>query len=108
MDHAINLIIFVIFTLAGLVMSIIGYIDSFLAALLTSAHVPPNAQIILLAVVAVGLVVLAIRLLGRVFAALVVVLLLLILVRQTFPKLEVPQAHLPPALHLPAGQGTSI
>jgi uncharacterized membrane protein YccC len=97
LDHAISLIIFAILTLAGLVMDFIGYVD-----------VPPNAQIILLAVVAVALVVLAIRMLGRIFAALVVVLLVLILVRQTFPKMEVPQAHLPSALHLPAGPGTNI
>jgi F0F1-type ATP synthase membrane subunit a len=108
LDHAISLIIFAILTLAGLVMDFIGYVDGFLAAVLNSAHVPPNAQIILLAVVAVALVVLAIRMLGRIFAALVVVLLVLILVRQTFPKMEVPQAHLPSALHLPAGPGTNI
>lgn len=108
MNHAIDLIVLVIMTLASLVMAFIGFIDSFLAALMTSSGIPPNVQTILLAVAAVVLVVLAIRALGGVFAALIIVLLVLLLVHKVFPGLEVPQGHTPTWLHLPEQRHTSL
>ncbi len=108
MDHAINLVTFVITTLAGLVMDFIIFVDGFLASVLTEAHVPPNAQIILLVLASVAVVVLAIRLLGRVFAALIVVLLVLLLVHHMLPQMHVPQAHLPPGMNLPKIGNTTI
>ena len=102
MDHAINLIIFVIMTLASLVMTVIGFIDSILAAAMSSAGIPPNVQIILLAVAAIILVVFALRALGRLFAALIIVLLVLMLVHRVFPGLEVPHGHIPAWLNPPA------
>ncbi len=108
MTHAINLIAFVIMTLASLVMAFVGFVDSFLAALMTSAGIPPNVQIVLLVIIAAFLVVLAIRALGRVFAVLIIVLLVLLLVHQVFPGLEVPQDHVPTWLHLPENPRFSI
>ena len=107
MNHAIDLVIFVILTLAGLVMDVIAFIDTLLAGLMTSAHIPPNAQLILLVVVALLLVVAAIRALGGVFAGLIVILLVLLLVHQAFPNLQVPQAHLPDHLHVPGQTNTT-
>lgn len=95
MDHAINLIIFAILTLAGLVMEGIGFVDGLLARVMTALHVPANAQIILLVVAAVWLAVLAIRALGGVFAALIIVLLVLLLLHQALPGMKPPQAHFP-------------
>jgi hypothetical protein len=107
-NHAIDLIIFAILTLAGVVMDFISFVDSFLASLMTDAHVPANAQVVLLVVVAVMLVVMALRALGRVFGALIIVLLLLLLVHQSFPNLQVPQAHLPGGLNVPGQVKTDI
>jgi len=102
-NHAIDLVIFAILTLAGLVMGVVSYIDGLLGAALSAAHVPPNAQLVLLAVVAICLVVLALRLFGRIFAALIIVLVLLLLVRDVFPHVQMPNGHLPPGFALPAG-----
>jgi len=95
MDHAINLVIFAILTLAGLVMECIGFLDSLLARVMTALHVPVNAQIILLVVAALWLAVVAIRALGGVFAALIIVLLVLLLLHQALPGMKPPAAHYP-------------
>ena len=108
MTQAINLVVFAIMTLAGLVMAFIGFIDGVLAALMTSAGIPPNVQSILLVVAAVGVVIIAIRALGGFFAALIIVLLLLLLVHRVFPGMEVPQGHAPAWLHVPGQLHTSI
>jgi hypothetical protein len=102
LDHAIGLVIFAILTLAGLVMEVIGFIDSFLASVMTALHVPPNAQIILLVVAAVFLAIAALRALGGVFGALLIVLLVLLLLHMALPGMQVPAAHLPDAA---PGQG---
>jgi hypothetical protein len=108
MTHAINLIIFAILTLAALVMDFIGIVDGFLASLMNSAGIPPNAQIILLVVAAVFLVILALRALGGIFGALIIVLLVLLLMHRSFPKMEIPQAHLPAGLNIPGQMHPSI
>lgn len=108
MTHAINLIIFMLFTLASLVMAVIGFVDSTLAAAMTAAHVPANAQTILLFIAAACLVVLAIRALGRILATLVIVLLVLLLLHKSYPGMEVPQGHVPAWLTIPAGPHTSV
>jgi hypothetical protein len=106
--HAIDLVIFAILTLAGLVMSFIGLVDGYLAALMNSVGIPPNAQIILLIVAAVVLTVAALRALGGIFGALIIVLLVLLLMHQSFPKMEIPQAHLPAGLNIPGQMHPSI
>lgn len=108
MTHAINLIIFMLFTLAGLVMAVVGFVDGILASAMNAAHVPANAQSILLFVAAACLVVLAIRALGRILAALVIVLMLLLLLHKSYPGMEVPQGHVPAWLNVPAAPHTSV
>lgn len=95
MDQAINLVIFALLTLAGLVMDAIAFIDRLLAHVMTALHVPTNAQIILLVVAALYLAVMAIRALGGVFAALIIALLILLLLHQAVPGMKIPPAHLP-------------
>ena len=99
MTHAIDVIIFIILTLANLVMAFIAFVDSLLSALMTSAGIPPNAQAILLVAVAILLVILAVRALGGLFGTLIVVLLVLLMLHALFPKLTVPQGHTPDWLH---------
>jgi hypothetical protein len=106
--HAIDLVIFAILTLAGLVMEFIGLADGFLANLMNSAGIPPNAQIILLIVAAALLMIAALRALGGIFGALFIVLLVLLLIHHSFPKMEIPQAHLPAGLNMPGQIRTSI
>ncbi len=103
MDHAINLVIFALLFLAGLVMEVIGFIDSLLARVMTALHVPANAQIILLVVAALYLAVMAIRALGSVFATLIIILLVLLLLHRALPGMQVPPIHLP---GIAAGQTT--
>jgi hypothetical protein len=108
-DHAISLIIFAILTLAGLVLKFIGFVDRLLAGLMTAAHVPPNAQLVLLVAVAVILGVMALRALGGIFATLIIVLLVLLLAHQSFPQFQLPQAHLPGVLeHIPGQFNTTL
>ena len=102
MTHAINLIIMIIMTLADLVMAFIGFIDGMLAALMSSAGIPPNVQLILLVVAALILVVYAVRALGGIFAGLIVVLLILLVLSKAFPGMHVPQGHVPSRLTPPA------
>jgi hypothetical protein len=103
MNHAIDLLVAAILTLAGLVMEAVGFVDSFLATLMTRAGVPPNAQIILLVVAAIWLMVMAFRLLGRVFAALIIVLLILLVVHRLFPQadhVEQPNSSTAGSIHI--------
>ncbi len=96
MQHAINFVVSVILTLAQLVLEAIGIADAFLAALMTSVGLPPNLQIVVLIVVAVMLIVFAIRALGGVFAFLIIVLLLLLIVHRLVPGMQVPHSALSP------------
>ena len=107
MTQAINLVIYIITTLAGLVMTVIGFIDALLAGLMTSLGIPPNIQIILLAAAAIVLVVAAVRALGGVFATLIAVLLLLLLVHLAVPGIGTPQGHAPTWLHTPTQPHTT-
>jgi hypothetical protein len=107
MNHAIDLIMFVILGLVGLILHVIGIIDGFLASLMTAAHVPANAQIILLVVIAVWLAVLAFRAFGGVFRVLIIILLLLLLFRVLLPGVQAPQWHVLTGPDAPAqGQGS--
>jgi hypothetical protein len=101
MNHAIDLVVSAILTLAGLVMELIGIIDGFLASLMSSAGLPPLLQVLILIGAALWLVVMAIRALGRVFAVLIVILLLLLVVHRIMPGMAVHPFNLAPGLHLP-------
>lgn len=103
MTHAINLVVSAILTLAGLVMELIGVIDGFLVTLMTSVGLPPLLQVLILIGVALWLVVAALRLLGPVFALLILVLFLLLLVHWVMPGSAVHRNYPMPALHIPGG-----
>jgi hypothetical protein len=102
MTHAINLLISLIYTLAGLVMAVIGMIDGFLGGLMTSAAIPPAVQTIILVAVALVLVIFALRALGGVFGVLIVLLLVLLVVHRLVPGFEVHGFEVPNST-LPAG-----
>jgi hypothetical protein len=95
LTHAINFVLSIIFTLAELVLEAIGIADAFLAALMTSAGLPPNLQIAVLIVVALMLVVFAIRALGGVFSVLLIILLVLLIAHRMFPGMAIPHSMLP-------------
>ncbi len=93
--------------LVGLILHVIGIIDDFLARLMTSGHVPPNAQIILLVVVAIWLAVMAFRAFGGVFRVLIIILLLLLLFRALLPGMQAPEFHFLDGPNAPGqGQGS--
>jgi len=87
MNHAIAVITSIIYALADLVMQFIAFIDGFLIRLMNDIHIPPQIQTILLFVVALALVIFAIRVLGGIFATLIVILLLLLLLHRVDPTL---------------------
>ena len=93
--QAINLVVSAILVLAGLVLELVGFVDRFLAALMTKAGINGQAQTLILAVVAIVLIVGVVRRLGGVFGFLLLVLLVLLLLRWAMPGLSVP-ARLPP------------
>ncbi len=100
MTHAIDLLVLTIFALAGLVLGVIGFIDGILSAMMQAVGIPGNAQTVLLTVAAIALIIFAVRAFGRVFATLIIVLLVLILVHKIFPGMQVPQNQTSPWLHL--------
>jgi hypothetical protein len=89
--HAIDTVTSIILALFGLVMEAVGVIDGALAALMTAAGLPPNLQVIVLLLVAVLLIIFAIRLLGSVFGVLLILLLVMLIVH----RLQVPHAVFP-------------
>jgi vacuolar-type H+-ATPase subunit I/STV1 len=104
MSHAINLVVSAILTLAGLVMEVIGVIDGFLVMLMTSAGLPPLVQILILVGVALWLVVAAFNVLGRVFALLILILVLLLVVHWLMHGGVGHQLHPMPDLHIPGAR----
>jgi hypothetical protein len=95
LDHAIALVTTALLFIGTLVLEFIGWVDGFLATLMTRAGINPNAQIALLIGVSIILAVAAIRRLGRLLTALVIVLLVLLLLHKAMPGMELPGA--PPA-----------
>jgi hypothetical protein len=85
-----------IFTLLGIILQAVGFIDGVLAEFMTALRVPGNAQVILLVVAAVWLGVMAIRALGPVFKLLIIVLLLLLVAHRLAPGVDAKQ-FAPPA-----------
>ncbi len=97
MAHAINTITSIIMMLFGLIMEAIGAVDGALAALMTSAGLPPNVQVIILLVVAILLMIFAIRVLGGVFGVLLIILLLLLVVHRLAPGMQLQHAEISPS-----------
>jgi hypothetical protein len=93
LNHAIETITAIIMMLFGLVMEVIGVVDTALAGLMTSVGLPANLQVIVLLVAAVLLIIFAIRVLGGVFGVLLVILLLLLIVHRLVPGMLVPHSN---------------
>jgi hypothetical protein len=75
---------------------------------MTRMGIDPNAQIALLIGVSVILVVLVIRKLGVLFAALIIILLVLVLAHRVMPGMTVPQFNLPGQPAAPADGTTHV
>jgi hypothetical protein len=101
MDHIISLITFLLLTLLGLVLQVIGFIDGLLSAALTSIGVPLHAQEPLLIIAAILLAVAALQLLGRFVAGLLLVLFVLLLLAPHAPKSWIHTHDQAPTLTLP-------
>ena len=95
MDHAINLVIAIILALCGLVMEAIVLVDSFLASVMTSLGINPQAQTAILIGVVLLLVIAAVRALGSVVSVLIIVLLFLLLAHRVMPGMHVPPVSFP-------------
>jgi len=107
LDHAIELVISAILFLCSFVLEAVGVVDGVLGSIMTRIGVPPGAQIALLLGISVILVVFAIRKLGMLFAALIIVLLVLLLMHKALPGITVSPPNIqivPPAA--PAAPGT--
>ena len=85
MNHAIDLVVSALLTLAGLVMALVSAIDSVLGAAMSAVGLPPLLQFLVLIGVAIWVLVVALRLLGRVFALLLLILFVLLLVHWIMP-----------------------
>jgi len=90
MTHLIGFLLFILLSLAGLVMAVIAVTDSLLASAMSAFGLPPGFQMIVLIVIAVGLILLAIRALGPILATLVALLLILLVLHQAFPAIHPP------------------
>ena len=101
MTHAIDLVVSTILTLAGLVMAVAGAIDGFLVTVMSAAGLPPLLQLLIIIIAGIWVLVLALRLLGGVFALLFLILFVLLLVHWLMPGTA---GHWPqPAPQLPPG-----
>ena len=100
MDHIISLLTFLLLTLLGLVLDVIGFIDGLLSTLLSTLGVPLNAQGPLLIIAAIMLAIAAWRLLGGLIGALLIVLFLLLLLHPHMPH-DWMHNTTPPTLNLP-------
>jgi hypothetical protein len=95
MDHAIDIVVSAIVFLGGLVFEFIGFIDAFLASLMAAAGIPPSIQLIILIIAAIIIMAYAIRALGGLFIALLLVLLVLLVLHKAFPGAHMPNFNLP-------------
>lgn len=86
MDHIIGLIILILLALLGIVLQVIGFLDGLLSVALSSIGIPQHAQEPLLIVAAVLLAVAAFQLLGRLVAALLLALFVLMLIYPLVPR----------------------
>lgn len=87
MTHALNFVLLLIVELFNIIMAAIAVVENFLRSLMTHAGVAGQFQKPVLIVVAVLLILLALRLFGRLFGALVAVFVVLLLLHILLPSL---------------------
>ena len=90
MTSAINFIETLILRLVAAVMAVIGVVEDALRRLLVEAGIRGELQSAILVVVAILLIIAAIRLLGGVFGFLITILLLLLILNVLMPGLHIP------------------
>ncbi len=93
LQHAINIVTAAVLALLALIMGVIGMADAMLATLMSAAGLPANLQAALLIVIALLLVILALRAFGGVIGLLLLVLLTLFIAHRLVPGLH--PLHLP-------------
>ena len=90
MTPAIDFVLTLILRLVAAIMAVIGVIEVALRRLLVQAGVNGELQSAVLIVVAILLIIAAIRLLGGVFGLLITVLLILLIVNLLMPGFHIP------------------
>jgi hypothetical protein len=90
MTSAIDFVLTLILRLVAAIMAVIGVIEAALRRLLVNAGIHGELQSAILIVVAILLIIGALRLLGGVFGVLITVLLLLLIVNLLMPGLHIP------------------
>src|ERR1700733_5170823 len=99
MNHAIDLVGSALLTLVGLVLTLAGIVDGFLVTLMSAVGLPPLLQLLILIAAAIWVVLVALRLLGGVFALLLLILFMLLLVHWLIPGSAGHWPHT--TLHIP-------
>lgn len=107
MEHAIGLITLILFTLLGLVLDFISFMDALFSSALTHLGVPLHAQAPLLIIACVLLAVAAFQLLGRLVAILLLVLFVLLLIHPHMPHGWEHHTS-PPRLSIPGGPNITM
>ncbi len=90
MNAAVDFVLTLILRLVAAVMAVIGVIEVALRRLLVEAGINGELQSAVMVVVAIMLIIGAIRLLGGVFGLLITVLLILLIVNLLMPGLHIP------------------
>ncbi len=90
MTSAIDFVLTLILRLVAAVMTVIGVIEAALRRLLVQAGINGELQSAILIVVAILLIIAAVRLLGGVFGLLITILLVLLIVNLLMPGLHIP------------------
>src|ERR1700734_122936 len=101
MNHAIDLVGSALLTLVGLVLTLAGIVDGFLVTVMSAVGLPPLLQLLILIAAAIWVVLVALRLLGGVFALLLLILFMLLLVHWFMPVSAGHWPHTMPILHIP-------
>jgi hypothetical protein len=88
-DQAISFLLGLILGLFGLIITAIAAVEDFLRGLLTEAGITGQVQGIMLIVVAVLLILAALRVLGGVFGVLITIVLLLLVIHILVPGIHI-------------------
>ncbi|WP_284946255.1 hypothetical protein [Acidisoma cladoniae] len=90
MNDAIDFVLTLILRLVAAVMTVIGAVDDFFRHLLIQAGINGQLQSAILIIIAVLLMIAALRLLGGVFGVLITILLVLVVLHLLMPGMHIP------------------